>query len=226
MFLPRTLCSTWKPALIRFLCAASGFWLPFGALRADYALRAIQAPAKDRRHARQVVRGKGEDRLRLYLGQSNKAGLAKTAHRLRPAEDLFHQLALLQALRVGRVPARTPINGTARLRSRTGSWCRTGSTSVRCSRQQALPAVLEEVLKGGLLGQALHGLRTAAGGSPPCPDFPPSDLIASIEAASGNAQAVEISKHKVELEQTIADWAAKKTALAARQPAWRRKLPL
>ena len=103
---------TWNRVLTRFWCPVSGFWLLFGDLRAEYALCAIQAPAKDRRQPRQVVRRKSEDRLRSHLGQSNKAGLAKTAHRLRPAEELFHQLALLQAMRVARMPARTSINGT------------------------------------------------------------------------------------------------------------------
>lgn len=78
----------------------------------------------------------------------------------------------------------------------------------------------EEPLKAGLLGKALSDLRLLAGGPPPAPDQPKPDLIAQIEACSGNAQVLEICRRKPELEKAIDAWTALKATIAARTPAW------
>jgi len=78
----------------------------------------------------------------------------------------------------------------------------------------------EESVKVGLLGAALHQMRMSAGGDPPLPALPDHALIASVESTSGNAQVLEISQRKTELERAIEDWKALATSIKAKLPGW------
>ena len=51
----------------------------------DCALYGRPPPTKNRRHARQVVRYEGEDRLRLDCGQPDESRLAQSANGLAPS---------------------------------------------------------------------------------------------------------------------------------------------
>jgi hypothetical protein len=105
-----TPCGAFEPDFSRFYGPVSGFGLPLGNLRADFALHRVQSPAKDRRHSRQVVSSQGKSGLGFHLGQSNKTGFAQTTDRLRPTEYLFNPFAQLQAHAVTGMPGRSPIN--------------------------------------------------------------------------------------------------------------------
>ena len=105
-----TPCDALELDFSRFFGPVSGFWLPFGNRRADFALHRVQSPAKDRRHPCQVVSSQGKSRLRLHLGQSDKTGLAKSSDCLRPTKDFFNSFAHAQADAVTGMARRASIN--------------------------------------------------------------------------------------------------------------------
>lgn len=105
----------WKPIFNRLFTPNQGFTCPLGKPWADFPLHRVQPPTNNCRHPCQVVCSKGKSRLRPYLGQSNKAGLAKSAYRLRPSKDFFDQLAPAQADAVTGMSGRPSINRAVRL---------------------------------------------------------------------------------------------------------------
>src|SRR6202022_478934 len=104
-----------KPVSSQFLRHFRRSSGPSAHLWTDFPLYRRQTPAKDRRHACQVVRREGERRLRLDLGQANEARFAQATDGLAPAEYLLDQLAFLDAHLVAGVARRTRVDGAVLL---------------------------------------------------------------------------------------------------------------
>jgi len=110
-FLPHSIFRPSKPDFSRFF----GRCTPFVHQQVDVTLCCGQSPAEQRRHLGLVITSDIEDGLGFHFRQGNKPGFAQIADALASPQNLFNQLALLQAGCIARMPSRAAIDCRTRL---------------------------------------------------------------------------------------------------------------
>lgn len=80
----------------------------------------------------------------------------------------------------------------------------------------------KEAIAAGEFLSTMISLANSAGGDPPLPEQPSTQIIQDLQSLSGNAQLLAIHKQKDDLEKQIHDWTARRDAAKKRLPVCQR----